>query len=144
MAYLKVEGAKRLRRTLKKAGVDAKQLKAINKEAADIVVPVAIINAPIGGPYRSRGRGRARKPGRLKSSIRSFATQRAGVVRAGSASRIPYAGPVHWGWPKQPGQQGSGIRANTWMADAAKSTEPVWTKAYERHVHDVINSVKGK
>ncbi|WP_282939120.1 hypothetical protein [Corynebacterium auriscanis] len=144
MAYLRVQGAKRLRRTLKQAGVDVKQLKAVNKEAADIVVPVAIGTAPVGGPYRSRGRGRARKPGRLKNSIRSFATQRAGVVRAGSAARVPYAGPVHWGWPKQPGRQGSGIRANPWISVAAKATEPAWTKAYERKVREVINSVKGK
>lgn len=134
---VQVRGAKQLRRTLKKAGVDVKQLKAINLEAAQIAAAAAVARAPIGGPYQRRGRGRPRAPGRLKASVRPFATQRAGVIRAGSAARVPYAGPIHWGWPRR------GIRAQPFAADAAKATEPVWTKAYERKVKETINSVKG-
>ena len=143
MARVRVQGARRLRATLRKAGVDVKQLKSINLEAARIVSAAAIGTAPVGGPYKSRGRGRPRKPGRLKASIRPGATTRAGVVKAGG-SRLPYAGPVHWGWPKQPGRQGSGIRANPWISNAAQYTEPTWLRAYEAKVREVINSVKGK
>lgn len=142
MSYMKVRGAKRLRSTLRKAGVDVKQLRTINLEAAQIVAVLGVTTAPIGGPYKRRGRGRPRKPGRLKASVRPTATARAGVVKAGG-STLPYAGPVHWGWPRTPGRQGSGIRAQPWLANAAKATEPEWTRAYERKVHDVINSVRG-
>lgn len=139
---VKVRGAKQLRRTLKQAGVDVKQLKAINREAAQIAATAAVGMAPVGGPYKKAGRGRPRQGGRLKKSIRPFATQRAGVIRAGGA-RLPYANPVHWGWPRTKGRQGSGIRANPWMSRAAESSEPEWTRAYERHVLDTINKVKG-
>lgn len=137
MAVVKVRGAKQLRRTLKKAGVSVKDLKAINLEAAQIAAAAAVARAPVGGPYRRRGRGRPRAPGRLKASVRPYATQRAGVIRAGSKSRVPYAGPIHWGWPARR------IKAQPFAADAAKDTEPIWTKAYERKVMKTINSVKG-
>lgn len=134
---VKVRGAKQLRRTLKKAGVDVKQLKAINLEAAQIAAAAAVARAPVGGPYKKTGRGRPRVPGRLKASVRPHATQRAGVIRAGFAARVPYAGPIHWGWPAR------NIRAQPFAAEAAKATEPQWTKAYERKVRQTINSVKG-
>ena len=132
---VQIRGAKQLRRTLKKAGVDVKQLKSINREAAQIATTAAVASAPIGGPYKKAGRGRPRQGGRLKASGRAFATQRAGVIRFGSAG-VPYAGPIHWGWPAK------NIRAQPFAAEAAQRTEPVWTKAYERKMHEVINSVK--
>ncbi|MGV0868451.1 hypothetical protein [Corynebacterium kalidii] len=136
---IRVQGAARLRRTLRKAGVDIKQLRAVNRDAAQIVATAAAAAAPVGGPYRSRGRGRPRKPGRLKASIRATATNRAGVVKGGyGGTRLRYAGVIHYGWPAR------NIRAQPFAADAAIRTEPVWTKEYERKVHEVINSVKGK
>lgn len=136
MAGVRVRGAKRLRRTLKKAGVDLKQMRQVNLEAAKVVEPVAVAGAPVGGPYRRPGRGRPRAGGRLKRSVRASATQRAGVIKVGGYG-VKYAGPIHWGWPAKH------IRPQTFAADAAKATEPVWVKQYERHVYDVINSVKG-
>lgn len=136
---IKVKGANRLRRTLKKAGVDVKQLKAVNRAAAEIAARAAQAKAPVGGPYPPSGkRGRPRKPGKLKASVRAAATQKAGVIKGGFTGRVPYAGVIHYGWPAR------GIRAQPFAADAAKETEPIWTKEYERKVQEVINSVKGK
>lgn len=42
------------------------------------------------------------RSGRLKGSLRVTATKRGGYVRAGSKARVPYAGPVHFGWPTRP------------------------------------------
>lgn len=134
---VKVRGAKELRRTLKKAGVDVKQLKEINRSAAQIVAVAATAAAPVGGPYRSTGRGRRRKPGKLKASVRPSATQRAAVIKGGFAGRVPYAGVIHYGWPKR------NIRPQPFISNAAEATEPTWTKEYERKVREVINSVHG-
>lgn len=133
---VQVRGGRRLRSTMKKAGMDVKQLTTINKEAATIVAGAAKVRAPIGKPSRKRGRGRPKAGGALKNSIRPGATTRAAVVRAGGA-RVPYANPQHWGWPQRH------IKAKYFMSSAAKQTEPIWVKQYERKMKRVIKQVKG-
>lgn len=133
---VQVRGGRRLRSTMKKAGMDVKQLTTINKEAATIVAGAAKVRAPIGKPSRKRGRGRPKAGGALKNSIRPGATTRAAVVRAGGA-RVPYANPQHWGWPKRH------IKAKYFMSSAAKQTEPIWVKQYEHKMKRVIKQVKG-
>ena len=65
-----VEGAKELRRAMKRAGLDVKDLKMVHRQIADTVVS----RAKGGAPVRS---------GRLRDSIRPGATQTAAIVRAG-------------------------------------------------------------
>lgn len=124
---VKVEGAKRLRSTLKKAGLDMKDLTKLNKEAANIVVPVAKALAPVGDP----------KNGHIKTTIRAGATQKAGIIRAGS-KRLPYGGPQHWGWPAR------NITAKPWISEAAKSSESQWVQNYFDGLMEVIDSIKGE
>jgi hypothetical protein len=119
-----VEGAAQLRRTLKKAGVDMKQLAAANREAAQTVAAAARPTTPV-------------RLGNLAKSVRAGATQKAGIVRAGRGS-LPYAGPIHWGWPAR------GIKPHPWIADAAKATEPQWVSDYIEHVDRVLDQVRGK
>lgn len=133
---VEVIGGNRLRSTMRKAGMDVKELTAINKEAAAIVTGAAKALAPIGKPGSKRGRGRPKSGGALAASIRAGATTRAGVVRAGGA-RVPYANVQHWGWPRR------GIRAKHFVSDAAISTEHIWVKNYERKMNAVIKKVKG-
>ena len=71
---IQLKGASELARGLKKAGADMKDLRQVNKEAAQIVVPEAKSLAP-------------HKSGKLAAS-----------VRAGS-KRVPYAGVINYGWP---------------------------------------------
>lgn len=124
---VKVEGAKRLRSTLKKAGLDMKDLTKLNKEAANIVVPVAKALAPVGDP----------KNGHIKTTIRAGATQKAGIIRAGS-KRLPYGGVQHWGWPAR------NITAKPWISEAAKSSESQWVQNYFDGLMEVIDSIKGE
>lgn len=140
MAYVRVEGGARLRRTLKKAGVDMKVLRAINKRAATTVSTASTASAPVGGPYRNTGRGRPKSGGRLKATVRPGATTKAGIIRAGTgaAGRVPYANPIHWGWAAR------NIKPQPWMTLAAQATEPVWVADYNRHMRQVIKQVKGK
>lgn len=131
-----VVGGNRLRASMRKAGMDLKQLTAINKEAATIVATAAKATAPVGKPSRKRGRGRPKSGGALKASIRAGATTKAGVIRAGGA-RVPYANVQHWGWPSR------NIEPQFFISDAAVATEKVWVKNYERKMNAVIKQVKG-
>jgi HK97 gp10 family phage protein len=121
---LEVQGAKELARTLKKAGADMQDLKASNRKAADVVVPAAKTNAPVG------------ETGKLAASIRSGANQRMGIVRAGKKA-VPYAAVQEFGWPKHH------IRPHHFVVDAAHSTEPLWVQIYEDAVKKAINQVFG-
>lgn len=126
MIGVKLQGAKKLRSTLKAAGLDMKDLSALNRQAAQTVLPVAKSLAPTGSPVN----------GHIKTTIRVGATQKAGVIRAGTNTR-PYAGPIHWGWPAR------NITAQPWIADAAKQTEGRWVDIYWRDLIKTINKVKG-
>lgn len=122
-AGIRVEGAKSLRATLKRAGHDIGQLKVAHAKVAGVVV----------------GAGRARAPhltGRTSGSVRPGATQRAAVVRVGSA-RLPYPAVDHWGWPAR------NIKSNPWLSRAAQDTEAAWTPIYERAVESVLATIKG-
>lgn len=123
-----VQGSKRLLRTLKQAGVDLDSLKPINAKSAEIVAGAAAGSTP-------------RRSGRLAATLRTSATKRAGVIRAGNnrkTSGVPYANPIHWGWVRR------GIKPNPWLTKAAKDTEPRWVHLYEEHTDKTLKKVKGK
>lgn len=119
-----VEGLKNLRRTIRQAGGDTKDLRNANLAAAQTIVPIAAGLAP-------------KVTGRLAASIRAGATQKAGMVRAGR-KLIPYANPVHWGWPKR------NIEPNPWIASAAAANEELWLKVYEQHIDRILGKIEGK
>jgi hypothetical protein len=74
--------------------------------------------------------------GRLAGSERPAGTASAAIVRAGFAS-TPYAGPIHWGWPKRH------IKAQPWIYDAATSTESQWTATYMAALEHIIDTIEG-
>jgi hypothetical protein len=134
VAGVRIDGARRLRATLKRAGSDLSDLKAANRHAASTVAPVAAAMAP-------------KRTGRLAPSVRVGATAKAGIIRAGR-KRVPYAGPIHWGWLTRPnpaqGWAGGPIRGNPFMTRAAQVTEPTWVPIYEKELLEAIRKVKGK
>lgn len=79
-----VLGLDELRRDLR--AVDRGATKAVNAGLRGAMVPVAARAATL-APRRS---------GKLARSLRPFATARGAGVR----SRLPYAAPIQWGWPK--------------------------------------------
>lgn len=119
--HMELRGAKELAAGLRKAGMDMKDLRAVNKQAAQVVVPAAKGTAP-------------RRSGRLANSVRAGATQKAGVVRAGS-KRVPYAGVINYGWARRH------IKPTRFMNKAAKSTEPEWAKVYQDAVQKIIDRI---
>lgn len=120
---VEVIGGARLRRTMRKAGADLKQLTELNRRAAATVLPVATSAAP-------------RRSGRLASTGRVGATTRAGVVRFGRQS-VPYAGPIHYGWPAR------NIKAQPWAVDAAHNTESRWVEIYLAGIKEIIDQIEG-
>lgn len=122
-AQVRVEGLSRLRRTLRKAGHDLEDLKDVNAAVAAIVVQAAGAYAP-------------RRTGALAASPRPSRAKARARVLAGGA-RVPYAGPIHWGWPAR------NIQAQPWLSQAAQATEPQWTGTYRQGVEDVLSKVKG-
>lgn len=121
-----LNGSSDLQRTLRRAGVDIRELKPINRDAAEIAMERARAEAPV-------------QTGRLRDTLRVGATNRAGVIRAGNnrAVGVPYAGVIHWGWPSRD------IKANPFVARSARRTEHKWRQLYERYTDRVLGKVKG-
>ncbi|OZG62689.1 bacteriophage protein, PF04883 family [Bifidobacterium lemurum] len=121
---LDARGLSRLARTLKQAGADMQDLKAAYKRASDAVKP----RIQQASPSRS---------GRLRSSIRSGATQRAGVVRAGS-KRVPYAGPINFGWP------GHNITGQHFMGEGLDASRDEVDDIFAQAIEKALSQVKGE
>lgn len=120
---VQVEGAAQLRATLRRAGDDLLDLKAAHGRVSAYVASQARSRAP-------------RVTGTLAGTIRSSGTKTQALVRAGF-KRVPYAGPIHWGWPKR------NIRANPFISDAATSTESRWIRQYELAVDGIVRKIEG-
>jgi hypothetical protein len=120
---VEVEGLRQLRRSLKAAGLSLQDLKDAHAQVAQLVVRAAAPRAP-------------RRTGRLVATDRAAGTQTAAIVRAGRAS-VPYAGPIHWGWPARH------IPAQPWLYDAAVQSREEWTGLYLHALEDIIDKVEG-
>uniref|UniRef100_A0AAU2V7Q4 HK97 gp10 family phage protein n=1 Tax=Streptomyces sp. NBC_00003 TaxID=2903608 RepID=A0AAU2V7Q4_9ACTN len=125
-----IEGMRDVRRALRRVGGNEllNGLKGAFGSAAATVERAALSLAP-------------RRSGRMARTLRSSGTRTMAVVRAGRAS-VPYAGPVHWGWPGRPnparGWRGGPIRGFPFIAIAAQRTEPVWRDNYERALRELV------
>lgn len=117
---ISVEGLNKTIRTLRK--VDAEmgpEIKKINLDLAESLVPVARSLVPV-------------QSGALRDSIRAAGQQRTGVVRAGKA-RVPYAGPIHFGWPKQH------IRPQPFLYDALDQRRSAIMSEYVERIQKLID-----
>lgn len=115
-----IEGLRELQRDLRKLGDDAKkEMKPAHLKSAEIVV----MGAKRYVPYRT---------GKLADSIRAMARQTAGVVRAGSAS-VPYAGPIHFGWPAR------FIKPQPFIYDALDERRDEIVNIYAERMGQLIN-----
>ena len=122
--------AKALRKSLRKADRTLlKEMRQANKDAAEVVARQAKIEVP-------------RRSGRLAKSIGTLATQSRGQVRVGSAS-VPYAGPVHFGWPSRPnkakGWRGGPIRPNPFIYTALDKRRGAVLEVYRGRVEQTIS-----
>lgn len=123
---LRVDGARELRASLKRAGRDVQDLKDAHKKVADLVADRARPDAPVG----------PESGGHIKDTVRTSGTASAAIIRVGRA-RMPYAGPIHWG------HKARGIAAQPWIYDAAKDTSDRWVDVYTDAVQTILDSVEG-
>lgn len=117
---IRVEGLGRLVQTLNAAGAELTDLRSTNLLAAGIVARRGSATAP-------------RRSGRLAGSFSATATRKAGHV----VSRLPYAAPIHWGWPTHH------VTARPFLSMAAQSTETLWVPLYETATNKAINKIEG-
>ena len=84
---IQVNGIKSTRRRLRKLEEKEllKEMRNDFKSIADLVAMRAASEAP-------------ERTGRLKRTIKGQANQTGASVKAGTDSRVKYAGPIHWGW----------------------------------------------
>jgi hypothetical protein len=121
--YVRIEGADTLRRTINKMeqGIDRDaargDMKAAHLQAAEIVKSKAVQLVPT-------------RSGRLQQTIRAAGAQRSGRVRAGF-SRVPYAGPIHFGWPQR------NIAPQPFLYDALDARRFEVRDAYERNIEQI-------
>jgi hypothetical protein len=121
---------------MKAAGADMDNLKKLNEQALNVVLPVAKSLTPVDDE----------NGGELKASVRGSATKTAATIRAGY-KKLPYAGVIHYGWPTGKTDilgRPKRLNAQPWLAEAAKQTEPQWVDNYFDGLMEVINSVQGE
>jgi len=112
-------GLREFQRALRQIDPDLrKELREVQKEAAQIVAVTAAARAP-------------RRTGRLAGSIRATATQKAGSVRAGGA-RLPYAGPIHFGW------RARNIRPQPFIYDALDARREQVVRKFESGIESLF------
>lgn len=121
---LDARGTRRLATTLRRAGVDMTRLKDDYRKMAGVVE--TDVNKVI--PVRT---------GRLRRTLRSSATQKSGVVRAGTKA-VPYAGPINYGWP------GHNIEGQHFMETGLVNAEDQVLELYAQALQNALNQVKGQ
>ena len=127
---VRLEGQRDFRRALRNMGDDLDDLKAAHAAAADIVVERAMEIVPV-------------VTGTLRSTLRGSGTKTRGVARAGFA-RVPYAGPIHFGWPTRPdagkGWRGGPIRPQPFLYDAMDDRRGEVLDDFQRRVDAIARS----
>lgn len=115
---VEVAGARQLRASLKKAGVQLSDLREAHAQVAQLV-------------ERRAAPGTPRRTGRLASTLRSSGTKTAAIVRAGRGSTVDYARIVHY-------------RYNPWIANAAAESQDSWERTYLSAIEKIIDTVEGR
>ncbi|MEU8791559.1 hypothetical protein [Streptomyces sp. NPDC048643] len=118
-------------RTLKDKELN-KAVREANKASGEVLLPQAVRESPDG--KRDAKSSKKYRPGRLDKSIKVTASVKGAVIKAGSASRVPYAAAIHFGYGKR------NIRANRFLfrAMARKSAQVAAT--YERRIEAVVRN----
>ena len=135
---VKVTGAKELRKAIRqledaaaKKGMQA-DLKGAYRTAARAVEVQAKMEAP-------------RRSGRLAGSIKAKGTTTGATIVAGGLKAVPYAGPIHYGWPSRPnkskGWRGGPIKANPFLTRAAAGSIDIVRDVLADELQRVLDKV---
>jgi hypothetical protein len=145
---VEVSGGRELRAALRKAAGDLDALKDAHVQVARVVATEAKRQAP-------------KKSGKLSDTVRPLAGQRYARVAVGNnrktASGVPYAGPIHWGWPRSSPKLKRVkpqyrtytitqnpewfISPNPFVVEAAQATEPIWQRIYLGALDEIVETI---
>lgn len=117
---VEVEGARELRRALKRLDGNLADLRDVHRDAAELVRQEAASLVPV-------------LTGRLRSTLRVSARNVQAAVLAGGRSMVPYAGPIHFGWHAR------NIEPQPFLYDAADARRDEVRDTYERRVASLIH-----
>lgn len=121
---VRVIGQRQLIATLKRAESDLTELKDVHSAVAAFVARASEAAAP-------------KVTGTLAASVRGNRAVRRAIVTAGRAA-IPYAGPIHWGWPAR------NIEPNRFVWDTAEQTQEAWLNGiYLPGIEVILGKVRG-
>lgn len=118
---VQVNGLKETIRSLKRFGVEVKDLKAAFKRIGDKVATDARTLAPS-------------TSGRLAGSVRAAQQQNKAVIRAGGA-KVPYAGVIHYGWPAR------NIEPHPFLTDAISDNRTTSIQMLEQELGSLIRKL---
>ncbi|MFJ8386220.1 HK97-gp10 family putative phage morphogenesis protein [Streptomyces sp. NPDC094438] len=131
---VQVEGLNQLKKTLRQLKDKdlSKAVRGVNKEAAELVKP----DAQRGVPQHQRSPKDSKKyrPGKLAKSVKVVASANSAAIKAGTASRTPYAGAIHFGFPRRH------IRPNRFLYRAMARNSDRVSETYEREITAVLRS----
>ncbi len=122
-----VQGLSELNKQLRKSGADLSDLKALNLEAVQTVLPYVNSMVPLG----------IEDPGALLASVRGSATAAGAYIRVGSRT-VPYAGVVEWGYPAGGAKNQAGQH---YLTDALNAAEPQWIDIYFEKLEKIIDRI---
>jgi len=114
-----IQGLREVQKALNKfSDATRKEMKSTHLRAAEIVVGASKKFVPI-------------KTGALAQSIRASAVMTGGRVRVGSAS-VPYAGPIHFGWPAR------SIKPQPFIYDALDTRRGEVARLYAERIGELV------
>ena len=122
--HIKVQGLRELQADMRKlASKDLmNEVRAAHKKASDEVARASAAEAP-------------EQSGKLAKSIKGRASNRAARVKAGTASRTPYAGPIHFGWSNR------NIEPNEYLYRGIENALPKVQEEYEKEIQAIADKV---
>ncbi|MDX2390186.1 HK97 gp10 family phage protein [Streptomyces sp. DK15] len=107
-----------------------KKVREANKTAAEIVKPEAQNTAP--HHTRTPKDSKKYRPGKLAKSIKVVASANSAAIKAGTKARAPYAGAIHFGFPRR------GISPNRFLYRAMARNSAAVSATYEREITAVL------
>lgn len=145
--YIKLEGTKELRKALRQLE-DKTAKKALGQELkAEFAAATAAVvrdgKSELAASVRTKSE---RRTGALGNSIRAKGALRGGTVLAGGTKRVPYAGPIHYGWPTRPnkakGWRGGIIWRNPFLDRALYKNADEVVRLMQRGVDRLLDEVR--
>lgn len=121
---IEVHGARELERAMRHVQDGLKDLKDLNEAIGQMVADEARERVPV-------------RTGALRGTIRPARRARGATVRAGSR-KVPYAGPVHFGWPAR------NIDPQPFLYDAIDARRGEVIEAYRDRVDTLIREADAR